>query len=67
MEVSLEEAIAIHARVLWVRHRDKAPAKARDRALLLKRNGDHEGHEVWLRVAEVVAQLVDTSISSDRP
>ena len=54
MEASLDQAIIIHAKVLRVRHKDKAPDKARDQAMFLKRNGDHEGHAVWLQVAEVV-------------
>ncbi len=57
MEVSLEEAVEIHARVLRSWHKDGAPLKARDHAVLLRQNGDHDGHEVWLRVAEVAEQL----------
>ncbi len=57
MEVSLQEAIEIHARVLRSWHRDAASEKARDHAVLLRRNGDHDGHDVWLRVAEVAGQL----------
>lgn len=57
MKVSLEEAIEIHAKVLRARHKHRAPRKARDHALHLRRNGDHDGHDVWLRVAEVAEML----------
>jgi hypothetical protein len=57
MKVSLEEAIEIHAKVLKSWHKDTAPTKARDHAAILKQNGDHEGHAVWLRVADVAERL----------
>ncbi len=57
MEVSLEEAIEIHARVLRSWHNGAASEIARDHAVLLSRNGDQDGHDVWLRVAEITEQL----------
>jgi hypothetical protein len=59
--VSLEQAIEIHAKALVSRHKHAAPVKAREHACLLKANGDHEGHDVWLRVAKA-ALLLSTSL-----
>ncbi len=52
MQVSLEEAIHIHAKALAARKRQKAPAIAREEAERLLRIGDLEGHQVWMAVAE---------------
>ncbi|ATQ66625.1 MULTISPECIES: hypothetical protein [Methylosinus] len=59
MEISLEQAVEIHARVLTHRLAGKAPSKARERALDLQRAGDDEGHEVWLKVADSAERLLD--------
>lgn len=59
MCVSLEQAIEIHARTLVFRQRRNAPRAAEDRAVMLQKLGDLEGFEVWLKVAEVAAQLLD--------
>ncbi|HEY8262459.1 MAG TPA: hypothetical protein VIG55_14705 [Methylosinus sp.] len=58
MEISLEQAVEIHARVLTHRLDREAPAKARERALGLQRAGDDEGHGVWLQVAETAERLL---------
>ncbi|WP_294540871.1 hypothetical protein [uncultured Rhodoblastus sp.] len=58
MEVSLEQAIEIHARVLKKRAGAHAARKARERAEQLARAGDHEGHLVWIRVFETVETLI---------
>jgi hypothetical protein len=58
MEISLEQAVEIHARVLTHRLDREAPAKARERALGLRRAGDDEGHGVWLQVAETAERLL---------
>ena len=52
MNVSLEQAIEIYAGVLKRRHKHHAPHIAREHARTLKYWKDHEGHDVWLRVAE---------------
>ncbi len=57
MEISLEQAIEIHAKVLRHSHGDSAPRRARDFAAQLARRGDHEGHVVWTKVAEVAETL----------
>jgi hypothetical protein len=58
MNVSLEQAIEIHARALSRRLKSDAPANARERAAQLKEKGDHEGHLVWLNVAETSERLL---------
>jgi hypothetical protein len=58
MNVSLEEAIEIHARALSRRLQNDAPANARERAELLREKGDHEGHGIWLSVAEASERLL---------
>jgi hypothetical protein len=58
MEISLDEAVEIHARVLTHRLDREAPAKARERALDLQHVGDDEGHGVWLQVAETAERLL---------
>jgi hypothetical protein len=58
MSISLDEAIEIHAEVLRRRHDREAPTRARERALALKYTGDHDGHAVWLKVAERAERLL---------
>jgi hypothetical protein len=58
MNVSLEQAIEIHARALSRRFKNDAPANARQRAAQLKEKGDYEGHLVWLDVAETSQRLL---------
>jgi hypothetical protein len=59
MSISLDEAIEIHAEVLRRRHDSEAPTRARERALALKYIGDHDGHAVWLKVAECAQRLLN--------
>jgi hypothetical protein len=58
MEVSLEQAIEIHARVFKAKHKHNAPHAAIEHAARLKRVNDHEGHSVWIRVGDVAARLL---------
>ena len=58
MNVSLEQAIEIHAKVLKHRHKHQAPRVAREQAKMLKTWSDHEGQDVWLRVAEIAEALL---------
>jgi hypothetical protein len=53
MDVSLDQAINIHARVLKYWHGDKAPQEARARALECGTAGDFEGLQAWARVARL--------------
>ena len=50
MNVSLNQAIEIHAKVLAHRFGDRAPLLAREKAHHCSASGDDEGHAVWLRV-----------------
>jgi hypothetical protein len=58
MQISLEEAVEIHARALTRRLSKEAPVNARERATELQRVGDREGHGVWMRVAESAERLL---------
>lgn len=58
MQVSLDEAIEIHARVLKKRHRHRAAHEAREHAERLRRVNDHHGHQVWHRVADAAERLL---------
>lgn len=64
MKISLEEAIEIHARALVRRHRDEAPANARDYASQRKRHGDSEGYDIWLGVAATAQRLLKEKSSA---
>ena len=61
MRVSLEQAIEIHAKVLKYRFGRRAPELARERAQSCSTSNDHEGHRVWLEVAEVAESLLRAS------
>jgi hypothetical protein len=61
MEISLEEAVEIHARVLTHRLDGEAPAKARERAFDLQQVGDAEGRDVWMRVAAEAERLLEAA------
>lgn len=65
MEISLEQAVEIHARVLTHRLDREAPAKARERALDLRFAGDEEGHGVWVRVAETAERMLDENAARE--
>ena len=58
MNISLNQAIEIHAEVLRRRHKRRAPVRAREWAAKMKSLGDHEGHAVWLQVAECAERLL---------
>ncbi|QGM97748.1 hypothetical protein [Methylocystis parvus] len=67
MQISLQEAIEIHAKALKKRHRDRAPAAARQHAMTLKYANDPEGHDVWQRVAEAAERLLSEAPEIDDP
>ena len=58
MNVSLNQAIEIDAKVLAHRFGDRAPLLAREKAHHCSASGDDEGHAVWLRVAAVAEMLL---------
>ena len=57
MNVSLDQAIEIHAKVLRYRVGERAAEIAVERARLCEYHGDPEGSEVWLRVKAVIIVL----------
>jgi hypothetical protein len=65
MQISLEQAVEIHARVLTHRLSREAPARARELALDLRRVGDDEGHDVWLWVADAAERLLGEAAARD--
>ena len=69
MQISLDQAIEIHARVLRYWHRDRAPEEARERALDCATTGDFEGFQAWAKVAKLCEALgaVDRSRAVDPP
>jgi hypothetical protein len=58
LRVSLKQAIEIHAKVLKYRFGRRAPELAREEALRCSKSNDHEGHVVWLEVAEVAESFL---------
>lgn len=57
MNVSLDEAIEIHARALKYRFGHRAALLAEEKAHDCAARGDSEGRAVWLRVAAVAGML----------
>jgi hypothetical protein len=64
MNVSLEQAIGIHARALKSRAGKKSPQLAKLRAHDLKAKGDLEGFRVWMLVGEHAAQLIAAEVEA---
>jgi hypothetical protein len=58
MNVSLDQAIEIHAKVLRHRFSDQAPLLAQAKANSCSASGHHEGKTVWLQVAAVAETLL---------
>ena len=58
MNVSLNQAIEIHAKALAHRFGDRAPLLAQEEAHDCSASGDNEGHAVWLRVAAVAEMIL---------
>ena len=58
MEISLQQAIEIHAKALAKRHKHHAPHEARQHAKRLKDLDDHHGHHVWNKVAVVAERML---------
>jgi hypothetical protein len=57
MNVSLDQAIEIHAKALKHRFGNRATLLAEERARHCAARGDDEGCAVWLRVAAVAGTL----------
>ena len=57
MNVSLDQAIEIHAKALKYRFGNRATALAKEKAHHCAARGDDEGRAVWQRVAAVAETL----------
>lgn len=66
MNVSLDQAIEIHAKALKHRFGKRAALLAREKAHHCARRGDEEGRIVWQRVAALAVRLPDGSSTSVR-
>jgi hypothetical protein len=58
VNVSLDQAICIHAKALMYRHGRAAPRQARLKGSDCSAKGDREGHVVWEKVAAIAEQLL---------
>jgi hypothetical protein len=66
MNISLDEAINIHARALKGRAGRHSPRLAQARAQSLMDQGDLEGFSVWMRVGEQAALLLEAQVDAER-
>ena len=57
MNVSLDQAIEIHAKALKHRYGERAPLLAEEKADHCAAQGDNAGYPVWRRVAAVAEKL----------
>ena len=62
LRISLKQAIEIHAKVLKYRFGHRAAEVARETAHRFLRSHDHEGHRVWMEVAEVAEALLGAKL-----
>jgi hypothetical protein len=67
MNVSLDQAIEIHAKVLKHRTGDRAPHLASEKASRCALAGDHHGHVIWSRVAVTAEALLTTAARRSDP
>jgi hypothetical protein len=58
LNVSLDQAIDIHAKALTYRYGRTAPSQARLRGHDCSARGDREGHVIWEKVASIAEQLL---------
>ena len=63
MNVSLDQAIEIHARALKHRFGNRAALVAEEKAHHCAARGDDEGRAVWQQVAAVAGMLLEESTS----
>ena len=66
MDISLDEAIHIHARALKGRAGGNSPMLARLRAGDLRDKGDLEGFRIWTRVGEQAELLLAAQLRAER-
>jgi len=65
MDVSLDEAIGIHARALKSRAGKRSRLVARLRAHDLMAKGDAEGFRIWMQVGEQAARLLAAQAAAE--
>ncbi len=63
MNISLEQAIEIHARALVTRFREWGPVTARRYAAARRDCGDLGGYDVWLAVALAAEQMLVPAVA----
>ena len=61
MNITLDEAIKMYARVCQARYGENASAKVKATARQLEKKGDLEGHRVWNQVA----RELDNALAKD--
>lgn len=66
MDITLEQAIEIHARALVAQFRVRAPVAARRYAAARHAVGDIEGYDVWHGVAVFAEQMLGLSQAEAR-
>lgn len=66
MNVSLDQAIEMHAKALRHRRGRHAPRVAHEKAEHCAARGDHEGHTVWMRVAARAKARRSRAVARDR-
>ena len=66
MNVSLDQAIEIHAKELKYRFGKRAALMAKEKAHHCAAQGDDEGHAVWLRVAALACGMFHEVSSQPR-
>jgi hypothetical protein len=66
MNVTLEQAIAIHARALKSRAGKRSRRMAELRAQSFKARGDLEGFRVWMLVGEQAERLIAAEAEADK-
>jgi ribosomal protein L18E len=54
---SEDEAVDMFVRHFEALHKGDAATEAKQQAEFLKRSGDHEGHRIWMKVAERIQHL----------
>ena len=67
MNVSLDQAIEMHAKALTHRNGYRASGLAREKAHRCASAGDHEGHVVWSRVAATADALLTVDGMRGKP
>ena len=60
---SLEDAVEMYASLLMARHGSGASGYARKTAGSLENEGDHEGHEIWNEVADIIDRRQSNKVS----